>query len=381
MDAPANPETHLLRLLESGDVRQAAHVLVTQHADEVYGLCRAMIRNGTEAEDLSQDVFAKAFRALPKFRGEASVRTWILRITRNACIDHLRAKKREPWSTEDEPDAVPVDEPSVADLLSRRESITRALDALEENERALVVLRFGHGLGYPELADAFGLKPGTVRMRVSRALTKMRTAADEVPAPRKKLARRRSRTAPEVPASAPAPAPAAPTRLGSPPAPGAPPPMGAPPPAASPAAPLPPRAPQPSAPQPSAPTPRQAPPAPFAGSASEDDDAEQSLDLAAPRHAEDTFAEGTEEDATAPFRPDRDDEATLPFSRGAMPGGAAPKARGSGWFGWLGRLFSRDRARDTERTPTPEAPPESTFAAPPPAAFRARLDRMVEDLG
>ena len=184
MDAPADRPTELLRHLAEGDVRGAAHLLVLEHADEVFGLCRAMVRDATTAEDLSQDVFTRAFAALPNFRGDASTRTWILRITRNRCIDHLRAKQRHPGAGWDdaEPDAQPDTEPDVAELLTRREDVTRALECLDEGERALVVLRFGHGLDYPALADAFGIKQGTARMRISRAVVKMRRAVEAGPA-------------------------------------------------------------------------------------------------------------------------------------------------------------------------------------------------------
>src|SRR5690606_39273092 len=83
---------------------------------------------------------------------------------------------REPRGMEDEPDAHPSEEPLAIDAILARADVEQALAALDEGERALMVLRFGHGLGYPELASAFGLKEGTVRMRVSRAVTKMREA-------------------------------------------------------------------------------------------------------------------------------------------------------------------------------------------------------------
>ncbi len=205
MDAPPDRDTAILRHVMEGDVRAAGTLLVHGHADEVYAMCRAMLRDGTLAEDVSQDVFVRAFKALPAFRGEASVRTWILRITRNRCIDELRARKREPRDEPDEPDAQPAPEPSIADLVERRQDVRAGLEALGETERALVVLRFGHGLGYPELADAFDLAQGAVRMRLSRAVAKMR-AAIEAPAAMSEAAfdlgapAPRSMGAPEAPA-------------------------------------------------------------------------------------------------------------------------------------------------------------------------------------
>ncbi|HJL01824.1 MAG TPA: sigma-70 family RNA polymerase sigma factor [Polyangiaceae bacterium LLY-WYZ-15_(1-7)] len=233
-----HPDAPLLRALREGDVRAAAEGLVRRYADEVHALCRAMVRDATAAEDLAQDVFGRAFAALPAFRAEASLRTWILRIARNRCVDHLRARQREPWGpgAEEEPDAQPAAEPSVAQLLVHREQLRAGLDALSEGERALVVLRFGHELGYPELADAFGLKEGAVRMRVSRAVAKMRAVLET---PGAGAMRSRSAGAP--------PAPAAPRRPSAPRA------SGARPPEARPEAP--PGAPAPGAPPARAPAP------------------------------------------------------------------------------------------------------------------------------
>jgi RNA polymerase sigma-70 factor (ECF subfamily) len=169
----------LAGLIARGDRRLAASLLVRDHAPAVLALCRAMVRDPRLAEDLSQDAFARAFGALEGFRGEASPRTWLLRIARNRCIDHMDRARRAPWGNgepDTEPDDHAADVPPPYDLLARREDAARAMAALDEPERALVVLHFGHGVGYPELADAFGLREGTVRMRISRALARMRAA-------------------------------------------------------------------------------------------------------------------------------------------------------------------------------------------------------------
>lgn len=214
MDAAANIDTEILRHVHEGDVRAAGTRPVSSFADEVFALCRAMVRDGTLAEDLSQDVFSRAFTALPRFRGEASVRTWILRIARNRCVDHLRARGRAP-TVDVEPDTQVAPEPSVSDLMSRREDVEAGLSALDESERALVVLRFGHDLGYAELAAAFGIGQGAARMRVSRAVAKMRGAIER---PSEFAASRGAAAAPAV--GAPAPAAPPPPAAAPPPPPG-----------------------------------------------------------------------------------------------------------------------------------------------------------------
>lgn len=241
VDAPA-PARELSLLLQHGDLRSAGEWLVARYARDVIGLCRSMVRERELAEDLAQDVFAQAFTNLRGYRAEAAPRTWLLSIARNRCIDHLRRVQREPWDDADEsnePDRFSDDAPLPAELLGRRGDVDAALGELGENERALVVLRFAHGLEYAELATVFGLREGTVRMRLSRALAKMRDRLERrelgetATAPRVSSPEGAAR--PRAPAhippasAAPAPALAAPPRAGAPPrAPGAPPVTGAP---------------------------------------------------------------------------------------------------------------------------------------------------------
>ncbi len=170
--------------IAGGDAHRAGDWLVRHHGAEVLGLCTAMVRDRVVAEDLTQDIFARAFAALDRYRGDASVRSWLLAIARNRCIDHLRARHRDLFAGDDDVDvdARPAETPLPPDLLVRRAEVEDALASLSEGDRALIVLRFKNGLGYPELAAAFGLREGTVRMRVSRALSRMREALAPVPA-------------------------------------------------------------------------------------------------------------------------------------------------------------------------------------------------------
>ncbi len=144
-----------------------------------------MVRDESAAEDLAQDAFSRAFSGLSDYRAEASPRTWLMTIARHRCIDHLRRQQVQPWSIPEEPDTedAPDVGPLPATLLTNRELVLRGLDALDESHRALVILRYRHGMDYAELASAFGLKVGTVRMRVSRALAKMRSTIEGPPAP------------------------------------------------------------------------------------------------------------------------------------------------------------------------------------------------------
>lgn len=216
-------QADLTQCIASGNLRRAASSLVVDYGSDVLATCMAIVRDRTAAEDLTQDIFSDAIRGLSSFRGDAAPRTWLLSIARHRCIDYLRARKRDPardlWSgpVEDDardPDAHPDEGATGHEWLLHRDQVRLALDVLEEGDRALVVLRFKNGLDYGELAAAFGLREGTVRMRVSRALARMR-AALEPTAPR---------AAPAMPAPLPGGTPArgaAPPPAPPPPAPAA----------------------------------------------------------------------------------------------------------------------------------------------------------------
>lgn len=165
--------------LAQGDVRRAAQLLVLHHADAVYATCRALLRDATLAEDLSQEAFVRAIAALPTFRGDAQSRTWLLSIARNLCLDHLRRQKGPiDERVELDVEGHESETPPPFDLLVRRGDVERGLSVLSETERAIVVLHHAHGVSYAELAGSFNLAEGTVRMRMSRALTKMRDAVE-----------------------------------------------------------------------------------------------------------------------------------------------------------------------------------------------------------
>ncbi len=160
--------------LDRGDHRLAAEWLVRHHATAVLALCQGMVRDEALAEDLCQDAFTRAFGGLAGFRREAEPRTWLLAIARNRCLDELRRQGRNPVDPEEAIEEAPDERPLEAHLLGDRQAVQHALDSLGERDRAMVLLRFVHGLGYPELADAFGIKQGAARMRISRALARMR---------------------------------------------------------------------------------------------------------------------------------------------------------------------------------------------------------------
>lgn len=172
-------EMHCVRRVLDGDVN-AFEQLMHAHEKTVYNLALRSLGNPQDAEDVTQEVFLKAYRSLSSFRGDSKFSVWLYRIVSNLCLDFLRAKSRRPaQSLTVEDDEGEVDELEIPDehfspekLLDRkltRESVQRGLASLPDDARQILLLRELKGLSYEEIADVLGLEPGTVKSRIFRA--------------------------------------------------------------------------------------------------------------------------------------------------------------------------------------------------------------------
>jgi RNA polymerase sigma-70 factor, ECF subfamily len=163
-------------LLASGEQASVRQLLVEHFDGKVGALCRGMVGNAVTAEDLKQDTFERAFAGLDSFRGESSVSTWLLRIARNRCIDHMRGSESRLVAPTGDGVAnlVDDDDRSAAEIVASLQRAEHALAVLDPEDRALVLLHHVHDMSYTELADTFGTKEGALRMRMSRALAQMR---------------------------------------------------------------------------------------------------------------------------------------------------------------------------------------------------------------
>ncbi len=179
-------ERQLIRQAQAGD-RDAFEALVHLHQRMVYGLALSLTRSHHDAEEIAQTVFLKTWRGLKGFRGEASLSTWLYRLTRNACTDHLRGnQKRSGDRSIEDPDLACLADQAplpqeVAEQRERQKALLDAIEGLPEEGRAILLLREVEGLSYQEIAQTLGLPLGTVRSRLSRARRALREAllADE----------------------------------------------------------------------------------------------------------------------------------------------------------------------------------------------------------
>jgi RNA polymerase sigma-70 factor (ECF subfamily) len=178
--------------IETGDLKGAAKLLLERHGADCLAVCRGMVGDDDAAQDLFHDSFMLACNGLAGYRGEAMPKTWLLKITHNRCIDHLRREKRRPWvlardvgwksgGDDGEDDWIeegysPEERSAVDDFILDGIGLERAMGALDERDRSLIVLRYAHQMSFAELGEAFGVKPGAMRMRVQRVLERLREA-------------------------------------------------------------------------------------------------------------------------------------------------------------------------------------------------------------
>jgi RNA polymerase sigma-70 factor (ECF subfamily) len=188
---PASPDADaaLLARLRAGD--DAAYgELVRAQTPVLLRLARRLLRDEAEAREAVQDAFVAVFRNLAGFRGQARLSTWIYRIAVNACLARLRARGAQPEVGIDDllPRFLPdghAAEPSVpwrADAaLERSEVCARVracIDRLPESYRTVVMLRDIEELTTEEAAEALGISPGAVKVRLHRARQALRTLLD-----------------------------------------------------------------------------------------------------------------------------------------------------------------------------------------------------------
>jgi RNA polymerase sigma-70 factor, ECF subfamily len=181
----------LLRRLRAGE-EAAYQELVRANAGRMLSVARRLLRCDSEAEDAVQEAFTQAYRALPRFEGNALLSTWLHRIAVNACLIRLRKRKRRGEKSieellpryQDDGHRLDVGEPwpndALAELEARevRSAVRKAIDALPERHRCVLLLRDIEGLSSEEAAERLGIRADAVKMRLHRARQALRTLLD-----------------------------------------------------------------------------------------------------------------------------------------------------------------------------------------------------------
>ena len=172
----------LVERSRNGDL-EAFNQIVRRYQLRVYNLAARILGDRTAAEDVAQDTFVSAYKALARFRG-GSLRAWLLRIASNQCYDRLRSAKRRPEQSLDEAMEspgfhVPSRDPSPEQQAISRElhdHVQRAILGLPFDQRNTIMLVDVQGLSYQEAAEAMDVSMGTVKSRLSRARAAVRDA-------------------------------------------------------------------------------------------------------------------------------------------------------------------------------------------------------------
>ena len=176
MASRADGDKELVALARSGD-RAAFDQLVERYQRRLLRLVLRLLRDPAEAEDVVQETFLRAYRGLPRFRGESAFFTWLYRIAINAAHNAILNRKRrpvpvpQPRSRPGPQEAVPEASTPEGLLLSKQvmATVDAALDALPLELRTAIVLREIEGLSYEEIGEIMACPLGTVRSRIFRA--------------------------------------------------------------------------------------------------------------------------------------------------------------------------------------------------------------------
>lgn len=157
-----------------GDMRAFAE-LVRRYQQPVNTNCRYISGSPTDAEDLAQDVFVKAYFGLKRFEGRSSFETWVKRIKANHCINFLKKRSGKSFVDVEDPgvsssDRVRVEPTGLSglDRLSKRQRIKATLDSLPDSTRIPLILRDMDGLSYQDIAEELGVGLSAAKMRVKR---------------------------------------------------------------------------------------------------------------------------------------------------------------------------------------------------------------------
>jgi RNA polymerase sigma-70 factor (ECF subfamily) len=199
---PATPDSLIEQCL-TGD-QAAWDAIVRQNWRKVFNVAYKFVGRHDEAEDLTQDIFLKIFKALGTFDRRANFQTWIISISRNLCIDHYRSVRKERQTIARDVDTADLQPATtergpyaVAEHLALRAQLRQALQQLPLTLRTAVVLRDLQELTYQEIADRLGLPEGTVKSRINRGRLELGRQLKRLQD--KQPARRRTRGAPARP--------------------------------------------------------------------------------------------------------------------------------------------------------------------------------------
>lgn len=162
-----DPDEELVSAAQNGD-KDALEVLLKNHYEKIWSICRRMMQNEADALDATQESLITVATRIEKFKGISKFSTWVYRVTTNTCLDELRKKSRRPLLNFDSQE---TDQPSITQVESSvvdKIFIDEALNELPAEFKSVLILRDVCDLDYAEISETLDIPIGTVRSRISR---------------------------------------------------------------------------------------------------------------------------------------------------------------------------------------------------------------------
>ncbi|MEM6512637.1 MAG: RNA polymerase sigma factor RpoE [Pseudomonadota bacterium] len=172
-------DSQLVKRVQSGE-KDAFDLLVLKYQHKIVNLVMRYVRDPEQALDITQEAFIKAYRALPRFRGDSAFYTWLYRIAVNTAKNYLASQRRRPMNVE-----LDLQDPEQYDLHAKlketdtpegvtisnevQETVEKAINGLPEDLKTAIILREIDGMSYEEIAETMQCPVGTVRSRIFRA--------------------------------------------------------------------------------------------------------------------------------------------------------------------------------------------------------------------
>lgn len=179
-------EKALIRKCKNGDIN-SFELLIEQYQKKVFNIAFRMMGNQEDASDIAQEVFIRVYKSIKNFKEESSLSTWIYRIATNVCLDELRKRKKNniisinsTLQLDDSELTLELEDPGDRpdELLQKKElcrEIQEAIECLNEEHKAVIVLRDINGLSYEEISKILQCSLGTVKSRINRARSSLKS--------------------------------------------------------------------------------------------------------------------------------------------------------------------------------------------------------------
>lgn len=183
LEERSGADARIRAAVRSGDHDRALRLLMEAYGAQLFATCARYLPDRALAEDVHQTCFVQAYQSLPRLLERESIAAWLMAIAKNRCLDALKIhRRRRRWQVlQGTLPEVHDGRASAEDDVHRSSLVQRlrhALDVLSTEARRAVELRYGEMLSYEEMAELCGARPGTLQMRVTRAIPMLRRSLE-----------------------------------------------------------------------------------------------------------------------------------------------------------------------------------------------------------